>query len=81
MKLPNGEQSQLTALFYLNEEFKGGSTRILDQPTGSLIQDIHPITGSCLVFKHRTYHEGASVNEGIKYVLRSDVMYRKEEEQ
>jgi hypothetical protein len=28
-----------------------------------------------LVFDHGLIHEGAAVTDGVKYVLRSDVMY------
>ena len=29
-----------------------------------------------LIFLHSLYHEGNEVTQGVKYVLRSDVMYR-----
>jgi hypothetical protein len=31
--------------------------------------------GMALVFEHTLFHEGSEVLEGVKYVLRSDVMY------
>ena len=31
--------------------------------------------GTALVFEHGLIHEGGEVTEGVKYVLRSDVMY------
>jgi hypothetical protein len=31
-----------------------------------------------LIFYHKLYHEGSEVLTGIKYVLRTDVMYRLE---
>jgi hypothetical protein len=34
-------------------------------------------TGHALLFQHRLLHEGCPVRSGIKYVLRSDVMYRR----
>lgn len=33
-----------------------------------------PQQGYGLLFIHDTWHEGAEVSEGFKYVLRSDVM-------
>ena len=63
-------ESELTLLLYLNESFAGGETRFLDIET-----DVHPRTGSVLLFAHRVLHEGAEVTSGTKYVLRSDVMY------
>jgi hypothetical protein len=36
---------------------------------------VTPREGMALVFVHRTWHEGAVVASGEKYVLRTDVMY------
>jgi hypothetical protein len=38
--------------------------------------DVVPRTGMALLFQHRVWHEGCEVTSGVKYVLRSDVMYR-----
>lgn len=35
-----------------------------------------PRTGTALLFQHLLVHEGCVVRTGVKYVLRSDVMYR-----
>jgi hypothetical protein len=29
-----------------------------------------------LIFLHSLYHEGSEVTQGVKYVLRTDIMYR-----
>ena len=69
---PTGrEGSQLTALFYLNDEFVGGETRILDYEV-----TVPPRKGALFVFEHAMLHEGCPVTAGTKYVLRSDAMYR-----
>jgi len=65
------EVSLLTLMVYLNEGFAGGETAFHD-----LGQKVAPRTGMALLFQHRTYHEGCEVTSGVKYVLRSDVMYR-----
>ena len=71
---PSGEEeSLLTALFYLNEDFEGGATAIIEPGHGCEIQ---PEVGDALFFLHYMLHEGQKVEEGTKYVLRSDVMYR-----
>lgn len=62
------EQSMLTFLIYLNEDFIGGAT-MLSWDT------IQPQTGMALVFPHHLLHRGVEVERGIKYVLRTDVMY------
>ena len=65
----NGEQSLLTFMLYLNEDFEGGETLFQN---GVIIR---PQTGMILVFRHTLYHEGAAVTRGRKYVLRSDIMF------
>ncbi len=70
----NGERSHLTFMVYLNEDFAGGETNF-GRISGPL--KVVPQTGMALVFYHGLVHEGASVLHGRKYVLRSDVMYRR----
>lgn len=64
----NGMTSKLTFLVYLNDGFVGGATDFRDF-------SVSPRAGNALLFIHDTWHEGASVTEGVKYVLRSDVLY------
>ena len=65
---PNGDESLLTLMIYLNAGARGGETRF-EAAT------ITPVAGLALIFDHYLVHEGARVLEGQKYVLRSDVMY------
>jgi hypothetical protein len=37
--------------------------------------DVKPERGMALLFKHEVLPEGATVNAGRKYVLRTDVMF------
>jgi hypothetical protein len=60
----------LTFLIYLNEGCEGGETRL---PGAS----VSPRTGLGLLFQHLLLHEGAALQAGVKYVLRSDVMFRR----
>ncbi|OWQ44143.1 hypothetical protein CDL60_27100 [Roseateles noduli] len=64
----DGRVSRLTFLVYLNDGFEGGDTGFREFA-------VTPETGSALLFIHDTWHEGAPVTAGTKYVLRSDVMY------
>jgi predicted 2-oxoglutarate/Fe(II)-dependent dioxygenase YbiX len=68
--LSNAEQSHLTFMIYLNDDFEGGATLFKDVT-------IVPVTGMALLFFHPTWHEGQAVVSGTKLVLRSDVMYGK----
>lgn len=63
-----GLSSKLTLLVYLNDGFVGGDTDFRQFR-------VVPKTGDGLLFVHDTWHEGAAVEEGVKYALRSDVMY------
>ncbi len=65
------EQSLLTLMIYLNEDYAGGETFFPDSE--SLIV---PKTGKALLFTHQLWHEGRMVTGGRKYILRTDVMYK-----
>ncbi len=65
------EESELTLIVYLNDDFEGGDTAFLD-----FTHRVRPKRGSALLFFHRLLHEGCTVVSGTKYVVRSDVMYR-----
>ena len=64
----NGEQSLLTFMIYLNDDFEGGETNFGET-------SIKPERGMALLFDHGLLHEGCAVTQGREYVLRSDVMY------
>jgi hypothetical protein len=59
-------------MMYLNDNFEGGETTFRELK-------IRPRQGMALLFLHNLYHEGTQVTRGVKYVLRTDVMYRKQE--
>jgi len=66
------ERSLLTFMVYLNECAAGGHTGFID-----LEHSVQPTTGAGLVFNHHLLHEGAEVKAGLKYAVRSDLMYRR----
>ena len=68
-----GERSLLTFMVYLNECEAGGHTGLID-----LGLEIFPRAGRALLFNHHLLHEGARVHRGIKYAVRSDLMYRRD---
>lgn len=75
----NGERSRLTFMVYLNSDFAGGETRFYGDSREVRVT-IRPETGMALVFAHAQLHEGAPVDSGRKYVLRTDVMYTEPED-
>ncbi len=65
------ERSLLTLIVYLNDDMTGGHTDF------ALGVSVAPRTGTALLFQHALLHEGCPVIAGVKYVLRSDAMYRR----
>ncbi len=63
------EASYYTFMIYLNDDFEGGETTF-----ENLI--IAPKQGTVLVFLHSLTHAGTAVLQGIKYVLRTDIMFK-----
>jgi hypothetical protein len=57
-------------MIYLNDGFVGGETT-LEGDT------IVPQKGLALFFIHQLRHKGQPIVDGRKYVLRTDVMYRR----
>lgn len=74
------EISLLTIQMYLNEEFDGGETTFLPSifysSSGPAKIPVKPKTGMALVFGQDLFHEGSTVKSGVKYTVRTDVMYR-----
>ena len=68
-KSPTVESVQ-TFMIYLNDDFTGGNTDFG-------WESVKPVQGMALVFPHRLRHQGSTVQEGVKYVLRTDVFYAK----
>ena len=70
-------------MIYLNDDFEGGSTdfkRTDEVPkTGMAYKEfkVWPKGGMLLLFPHKLMHQGSPVTRGAKYVLRTDVMYKR----
>lgn len=72
------ERSFLTCMVYLNDAFLGGATEFEPLPGVRETRfSVRPQTGSLLLFDHPIRHQGAELVAGTKYVLRTDVMYRR----
>ncbi|MEH6823537.1 MAG: 2OG-Fe(II) oxygenase [Motiliproteus sp.] len=82
--------SQLTLLLFLNDDFDGGATRFLLEPgdkggqlqsSTSTVADIRTPAGGALCFPHGAHplhrvHSSEPIHRGVKYVIRSDVLFR-----
>jgi hypothetical protein len=89
--LENGDQlrqhSFLTLLLYLNDDFEGGHTRFFpdrqhcrflrDREIKEPTHEVTPARGTALVNIHPILHEGSEVSRGVKYVLRTDILYQR----
>ncbi|KAL5092822.1 hypothetical protein Trisim1_000559 [Trichoderma cf. simile WF8] len=74
-------ETYYTLHLYLNDEgLVGGATAFLS-PDRKRRLDVNPKAGSVLIFQHPLLlHEGADVIEGTKYTMRTEIMYRWEDE-
>ncbi len=68
------EMSFYTYLVYLNQGFTGGQTKFFTKP--EITVDVQ--AGKGLLFQHPLVHEGCLVESGVKYVARTDLMYRRQ---
>lgn len=80
----------MLAIVYLNDNFKGGATKFykrtkennelpfLDPSTLELLETVKPIAGACLLFNHDVIHEGETLLDNCKYILRMEIMFQKQ---
>ena len=71
--------SRITIQMYLHDvpEGFGGATTFIGKDEGNFA--CQPRCGSALIFTQNLLHEGSLVKEGIKYTMRTEVMYRPNE--
>jgi len=74
--------SRYTYLIYLNDSFEGGGTSFYSpsRDDGVLhMRAVRPMEGCALVFPHgkmsAALHEGSGVTKGVKYVIRTEVLF------
>jgi hypothetical protein len=74
----------MTVNIYLNTVVfeHGGATRILSQSAAGTMDDtldvrgkVQPVEGSAAVFHDSLCHDGEALVAGMKYLLRTDVMF------
>eukprot|EP00906_Rhabdomonas_costata_P016096 RCo023094 len=89
--IPREDQGSLfTLVVYLNENFVGGHTEIwssrgvcsgtrgwMNAMRGDQCRHITPIAGTALVFNHDCWHAGNCVEQGTKYILRTEVIFQR----
>lgn len=78
-------RSMLTFMVYLTDgsEFDGGDTLFYaagpsqGESERQVIARVRPAAGSLILFDHGIWHAGAVVTRGTKYILRSDLLFRR----
>jgi predicted 2-oxoglutarate/Fe(II)-dependent dioxygenase YbiX len=87
-RVPLGE-TRASLMIYLNDGFEGGETRFFEEKDkksrrgegrGRKFNNrvrfaVRPAVGSVVVFDHLLLHEGSEVTAGVKYAVRSDLIY------
>ncbi|KAM9998903.1 hypothetical protein ACTFIZ_002478 [Dictyostelium cf. discoideum] len=74
-------RSIYTIQIYLNDGFKGGNTNFFTSENPLLLDkhvledSVVPESGTAIIFNHDTLHDGGEVLEGIKYIIRVDMMF------
>ncbi|KAL6079752.1 hypothetical protein QOT17_000866 [Balamuthia mandrillaris] len=77
------KRSLFTVLVYLNNDYKEGQTVVYSEGEDEeekYCKVPNDGVGDCFVMLQRMLHEGSRVEEGTKYALRCDVLYRREDE-
>lgn len=69
-----GGVSRITILIYLNDVEQGGETNICDRMLDKPVV-VKPEEGKLLMFNHSLLHSGEELLDGVKYVLRTDLIY------
>ncbi|HEY5754546.1 MAG TPA: 2OG-Fe(II) oxygenase [Steroidobacter sp.] len=78
-------RSMLTFMIYLNDgsEFSGGDTVFFANGPSTapdanpIVARLRPKMGSLILFDHGIWHAGETVTSGTKYIMRSDVLFRR----
>ena len=76
-----------TSCHFVSDGFGGGETTFYNAdgcaPGTTAAAGVSPTEGGCLCFPHgdaedSPVHEGSPVNAGLKYIIRTDVLFDKE---
>eukprot|EP01065_Artemidia_motanka_P011007 TRINITY_DN1592_c0_g2_i1.p1 TRINITY_DN1592_c0_g2~~TRINITY_DN1592_c0_g2_i1.p1 ORF type:complete len:337 (+),score=77.95 TRINITY_DN1592_c0_g2_i1:69-1013(+) len=70
-----GDYSQVTVQLYLHDVSPGAGGATTLFPGSRDATPCQPSAGSVLLFTQDLFHEGSLVKEGLKYTLRTEVMY------
>ena len=72
----NNTVSKITVLIYLNDNYSNGYTKTYFSSSDTIGHDIIPFVGMICLMDHDIEHEVKPLKSGIKYVIRTDLMYK-----
>ena len=74
---PLTERTFKTCMVYLNEDYNGGKTRFYyyNSEYKSFLK-LKAKAGMCLIFNQNIPHDGEQVENGYKYMMRTDMIYK-----
>ena len=70
------ETSRMTVMIYLNGDYTGGHTLVFSD-SGDEEKSIIAEPGLVFIFRHELAHESPKLESGVKYAIRTDLMYAK----
>jgi prolyl 4-hydroxylase len=73
--LEEGGLALYTVLLYLNTPEEGGETKVFDYSVPEQVL-VKAEAGKVLIFNHIVPHTGEELKQGVKYVLRTDFIYK-----
>ncbi len=77
--MPEGKVSYWTLQAYLNDDFEGGNLVFLELPGNKSVK-IKPKEGSVVLFDQELLHKADEVESGVKYAVRTDVIFVNQEQ-
>ncbi|KAL9653265.1 hypothetical protein ABK040_010972 [Willaertia magna] len=69
-------RSFYTFMMYINDGYiDGRTTFVKDRITLEEVDHVEPVEGLAICFKHENLHYGTVLKDGVKYLMRSELMY------
>lgn len=76
----HSHRTLVTIMVYLNDDYQNGETIFYDvNDDYKEVFRLKSKPGDCLIFNQKILHEGNKVNNGVKYMIRSDIFYTLEQ--
>lgn len=93
LHLPHRHEVNIyTIIIYLNDDYKGGNTNFIEMLPKqysildffkkkdlkyNILESFEPKKGSGLIFTNYQIHEGAEVIEGTKYIIKTEIVFKR----